>query len=151
MILHINYKNIIINDINLELNINTWINWSDKSNNIPFISTTNCIGNGEEKLACELNIKTKLGGQNNTVDLVHPNIGDISVKDMTNDDCTLGTEGCQYMRTLFRKTIYPLSCWVEKYHLRCEYARYIYNMLNTSYGSSRITIFQGIEDVSYLK
>ncbi len=57
MILHINYKNIIINDINLELNINTWINWSDKSNNIPFISTTNCIGNGEEKLACELNIK----------------------------------------------------------------------------------------------
>jgi len=51
MILHINYKNIIINDINLELNINTWINWSDKSNNIPFISTTNCIGNGEEKIS----------------------------------------------------------------------------------------------------
>ena len=40
----------------------------------------------KEKLTKELDISTPLGGQNSTVDLIHPDMGNISVKDMTNDD-----------------------------------------------------------------
>lgn len=121
-----------------------WHQWSNKSIDTPFKSAKKCIGNGEHKLAKELGI-LDIGGQNSTVDLVHHTLGHISVKDMTNDDCTLGTEGCQYIRSLFRKAIYPLSSWSEKYQDKCEYSREILNKLKLSYGSSRITIFEGID------
>ena len=68
---------------------NVWNTWTESTGQISFQTQKKCVGNGEEKLAAELKIETKLGGQNNTVDLFHPTIGKISVKDMTSDDCTL--------------------------------------------------------------
>tara|TARA_B100001769_G_C22074681_1_gene578640 strand:- start:507 stop:1283 length:777 start_codon:yes stop_codon:yes gene_type:complete len=127
------------------IKFDVWNPWSNKSNNIQYKSRIKYIGNGEEKLASELDITTRLGGQNNTVDLVHHEIGNISVKDMTNDDCILGSDGSQHMRTLFRKVVYPLSSWAEKYRYKCEYAKDIYNSLDIKYGISRTTIFDGIE------
>lgn len=124
---------------------NKWKPWSGKSLETSFISNTKCVGNGEEKLAKELGIVTPPGGQNNIVDLLHPIIGDISVKDMSKDDCILGVEGSQSMRRLFRKAVFPLLTWVEKYQSKCDYAKQIYDLLNTSYGRSRITIMEGIE------
>ena len=119
--------------------------WVEKSSSIPFKSTTKCVGNGEEKLAKELDIVAKPGGQNSIVDLVHPEIGDISVKDMTSDDCTLGTEGCQQMRNIFRRIVNPLVSWSEKYHSQHAYANSVYEALNKSYGSSRTTLIEGID------
>jgi hypothetical protein len=124
---------------------NKWNTWSCKSIDTSFISNTKCVGNGEEKLAKELDIVGPPGGQNNIVDLLHPIIGDISVKDMSKDDCILGVEGSQFMRRLFRKVVFPLLTWVEKYQSKCDYAKQIYDLLNTSYGRSRITIMEGIE------
>ena len=88
-------KKLIINEKQSqdgEIDVDKYHKWSDKSKDVPFKSSQKCVGNGEEKLAKELDILTPLGGQNSTVDLIHPNMGNISVKDMTNDDCTLGTE-----------------------------------------------------------
>jgi hypothetical protein len=124
---------------------NVWNTWTESTGQISFQTQKKCVGNGEEKLAAELKIETKLGGQNNTVDLFHPTIGKISVKDMTSDDCTLGTEGCQHLRRMFRKIVYPLSCWCEKYCDSCDYASSIWKRLNTTYGRSRTTLFEGIE------
>ena len=128
-----------------DIPFNKWNAWGHKSKNIPFESKIKNIGNGEEKLAKELNITTKLGGQNNTFDIFHANFGKISIKDMTNDDCILGTEGCKHMRKLFRRVVYPLSSWCEKYNLKCKYSKDIYDSLNTKYGKSRITILEGID------
>ena len=63
--------------------------WTEKSKDIDFEYKKKCVGNGEEKIAKELNITSKLGGQNSTVDLKHNTLGEISVKDMTKDDCNL--------------------------------------------------------------
>ena len=93
----------------------------------------------------ELDIQTPLGGQNSTVDLIHPNMGNISVKDMTNDDCTLGTEGCNDMRVIFRTIINPFVSWILKYKPSCELANKFYNEIDKNYGSSRITIIDGID------
>lgn len=119
--------------------------WTHKSHDIPFKSSQSCVGNGEEKLKAELDIIANVGGQNNTVDLKHPKLGNISVKDMTNDDCTLGTEGCQHMRTIFRTIINLFVCWIEKYKTKCILAEKFYNDINKNYGSSRITILNGID------
>ena len=122
-----------------------YINWSNKSKNIPFKSTKKCVGNGEKKLAEELGISTPVGGQNRTFDLIHPEMGQISVKDMTNDDCTLGTEGCNDMRKIFGTTIIPLVCWINKYKSKCELANKFYNEMHKKYGCSRTTIIDGID------
>tara|TARA_A100001011_G_C14310891_1_gene845527 strand:+ start:347 stop:1036 length:690 start_codon:yes stop_codon:yes gene_type:complete len=119
--------------------------WTDKSKDVPFKSSQKCVGNGENKLAKELDILTPLGGQNSTVDLVHPNMGNSSVKDMTNDDCTLGTEGCSDLRKIFRTIVNLFVCWIEKYKSKCELANKFYNDINKKYGSSRITIISGID------
>lgn len=133
-------------DIDENVNINSDVihPWTSKSEDIQFKSTKSYIGNGEEKLAKELDILT-VGGQNCIADLTHPVIGKISVKDMTNDDCILGTEGCQTMRTIFRKIINPFVCWIEKYKSDCEIANSLYYLINNKYGSSRTTIMEGID------
>ncbi len=123
----------------------TWIPWTSKSNDTDFKSTIKCVGNGEQKLAKELDITSTLGGQNSVIDLEHPIIGSISIKDITHDDCTLGTEGCHKIRSCFRKIVYPLISWCEKYQDYCEYAQNIIVKLKEKYGSSRTTIFEGIE------
>ena len=116
-------------------NIDSFKNWSDKSNNIPFESTEKCIGNGEKKLAKELDISNSLGGQNSTVDLFHQDIGHISVKDMTNDDCTLGTEGCNNMRKMVTRPIFNnFINWAEKYQSECPFAKKCYDCINKKYG-----------------
>ncbi|MBA42648.1 MAG: hypothetical protein CMF62_01390 [Magnetococcales bacterium] len=129
-------NNIIINNFN---------KWSDKSKEILFKSRKKCIGNGENKIIKELNIKTKVGGQNSTIDLVHPIIGDISIKDMTRDDCILGADGCNEMRKIFRTIINPFLSWLLKYKSKCEVADKYYNRINKKYGYSRITIIDGID------
>jgi len=92
-----------------------------------------------------------LGGQNSTVDLIHPNMGNISVKDMTNDDCILGTEGCNDMRKIFRTIINLFVCWIIKYKSKCELANKFYNEINKKYGSSRTTIIDGIDRLELSK
>tara|TARA_Y100000816_G_scaffold283722_1_gene260930 strand:+ start:641 stop:1441 length:801 start_codon:yes stop_codon:yes gene_type:complete len=134
-----------------EIGVDKYHKWSDKSKDIPFISTQKCIGNGEEKLAKELDISTPLGGQNSTIDLIHPDMGNISVKDMTNDDCTLGTEGCNDMRKIFRTIINLFVCWILKYRSECELANKFYNEINKKYGSSRTTIIDGIDRLELSK
>ena len=141
-------KLIIINDKQSqdgEIDVEKYQAWSDKSKDIPFKSSKKCVGNGEEKLAKELDISIPVGGQNSTVDLIHPIMGNISVKDMTNDDCTLGTEGCHNMRKIFRTIINPFITWTEKYRLKCELANKFYDDINKTYGSSRTTIMDGID------
>jgi len=126
-------------------NIDKWNKWSGKSNDIPFKSTIKCVGNGEQKLAKELDIIETLGGQNNTIDLKHPILGNISVKDMTNDDCVLGVEGRQNLRYIFRKNVNPLLNWSEKYKDKCQYADSIFNELKKKYGKSKTNLFDGID------
>lgn len=125
--------------------IDSFNEWTDKSKDTPFKTNKKCIGNGEEKLAKELDILKTIGGQNSTVDLTHDKLGSISVKDMTNDDCTLGTEGCNHMRKIFRTVVNLFVSWVLKYRLECELAKKFYNDINKEYGSSRITILEGID------
>lgn len=132
-------------------NIDKFEKWSNKSKDTPFKSSQKCVGNGEEKLAKELDISTQLGGQNSTVDLIHPKMRFISVKDMTNDDCTLGTEGSNEMRKIFRTTINQFVIWTMKYKLKCELANEFYNKINKKYGSSRITIIEGIDRLELSK
>ena len=64
---------------------------------------------------------------------------------MTSDDCTLGTEGCNDMRKLFRTIINLFVSWILKYRSTCELANKLYNDLNQKYGSSRTTIMEGID------
>ena len=123
--------------------------WTDKTKDTPFKSTQKCVGNGEEKLRKELGISEAVGGQNSTVDIFHPVWGPISVKDMTSDDCTLGTEGCNDMRKLFRTIINLFVSWILKYRSTCELANKLYNDLNQKYGSSRTTIIDGIDRLNY--
>jgi hypothetical protein len=134
-----------------ETNFDKFNKWSDKSKDIPFKSGTKCVGNGEEKLAKELDISKPLGRQNSTIDLIHEDMGSISVKDMTNDDCTLGTEGCNNMRKIFRTIVWPFVCWITKYKSKCELANKIYNEMNEKYGSSRTTIINGIDRLELSK
>ena len=130
--------------INPKWAVEEYQQWSDKSKDVPFKSSKKCVGNGEEKLKKELDISTQLGGQNKTYDLIHPVLGEISVKDMTNDDCTLGTECCNDMRKLFSRAVYPFNSWVHKYKLECKLANKFYNEMNEKYGSTRTTIIDGI-------
>ena len=78
-------------------------------------------------------------------------MGNISVKDMTNDDCTLGTECCEGMRKICRTIINPFICWITKYKSKCELANKFYNEINKKYGSSRTTIIDGIDRLELSK
>jgi hypothetical protein len=122
----------------------TWHKWSENSKGICFKSTTKSIGNGEKKLAKELGISNPKG-QNSTVDLEHKELGNISVKDMTNDDCILGVEGCQSMHTIFRQILCPMQTWCGKYAPDCKYVSGIKLRMERAYGTSKITIWEGIE------
>lgn len=127
------------------MEVDTFNQWTDKSKDVPFITNKKCVGNGEEKLRKELDISTSVGGQNSTIDLIHPKLGNISVKDMTNDDCTLGTDGCNRMRKIFRSIINLFVNWILKYRQQCKLAKKVYNAINKKYGSSKITILEGID------
>ena len=134
--------------------IDNFTEWNDKSKNIPFKSPSENkgVGNGEHKLAKELDIQNKLGGQNNIYDLKHPSLGNISVKDMTNDNsCTLGTECCSYMRKIKRQTVDPFICWCQKYKSKCKLAKKYFKKLNKNYGASQITIIDGIDRLELSK
>lgn len=131
-----------------------WNSWTLKSQDVAFMSTQKCVGNGEAKLAKELDLDS-LGGQNKTADLVHPTIGDISVKDFTKDNCTLGTDGCNRLRVIFRSVIYLLSNWAEKYakddlercppRTACPIAIKYKNKLDKPYGGARRSLLDGID------
>lgn len=145
---------IIVNNIQShknDTNTDIFTPWSNKSKNISFKSNKRGVGNGEEKLAKELGILTQIGGQNSTIDLIHPDMGNISVKDMTNDDCTLGTECCNDMRKIFRTIINLFVCWTIKYKSQCELANNFYKEINKKYGSSRTTIIDGIDRLELSK
>jgi hypothetical protein len=129
---------------NVLYNTDIFNKWSNKSKNILFKSNKNSIGNGEEKVAKELIIYTRLGGQNSTVDLNHSVLGNISVKDMTKDNCTLGVEGYENMMKILRLTACLFLLWTEKYHDRCEIARKYHCGINKKYGKSKFTIVKGI-------
>lgn len=126
-----------------------WISWTEKSSGVAFKSTVKSIGHGEKKLATELDVINTIGGQNSVYDLLHPVLGTISVKDMTKDSCTLGAEGCQNLRSIFRKMITPLVIWAEKYNDIEKDAfpgvANIWQKLQQAYGKSENTIFEGID------
>tara|TARA_B100001564_G_scaffold349592_1_gene352895 strand:+ start:885 stop:1646 length:762 start_codon:yes stop_codon:yes gene_type:complete len=151
-----NSKSVAMNDRNIGkkfkkkknikiIKYDTCYEWSIKSKDVAFKSDTKCVGNGEKKLAIELGILTNVGGQNSTADLFHDKWGPISVKDMTNDNCTLGTEGCFSMRKIFRTTINLFVGWLLKYKDRCSLTEHFYNKVNKKYGQSRITVLEGID------
>ncbi len=119
--------------------------WTDKSKDIPFEKTKKGLGNGEEKLAKEFDI-SNLGGQNSTIDLIHPTLGPCSVKQLTKDNTSrLGTECCNDMGIILRKTVNLFLSWIEKYKSKCNLANKFYNDMNKTYGRARITIIQGID------
>ena len=117
--------------------LDSWIPWSMKSEDTLFKSLKKCIGPGEEKLANEMNITSALGGQNSVVDLVHPIIGNISVKDMTNDNCTLGIEGATALRETFNSTAIALNTWSKAYANKCKLAKSYYEATNQKYGGAK--------------
>tara|TARA_B100001113_G_scaffold58814_1_gene44346 strand:- start:7641 stop:8399 length:759 start_codon:yes stop_codon:yes gene_type:complete len=125
----------------------TYHPWSDKSKDILFDSKSGSgVGNGEEKLKKELGNTTSLGGQNSSVDIIQdPVLGDISVKDMTKDDCTLGTECTKIMREIFRKIPNLFVCWADEYKSRCELAKEYYNAIDQKYGKAKLTLKEGID------
>jgi hypothetical protein len=124
----------------------TWIPWSEKSATIPFgVENDKGVGNGERKLACELGITEKIGGQNNSHDLKHPILNTISVKDMTNDSCTLGVNGSHDLRKIVRKAVNPLVSWSEKYKETCKEVAKIWEKLQKKYGTGKTILVDGID------
>lgn len=126
-------------------NPDVWHPWTARSAAIEFKTTEKAIGNGEAKAAAELGIATGLGGQNAVADLVHPSLGEISVKDMTSDSCTLGVEGQHRMRQILRETAQPFVGWCLKYRQHCEFARGMSVALGMAHGSARTSIMDGID------
>ena len=122
-----------------------WHPWTARSAAIPFKATEKAIGNGEAKAAAELGIATGLGGQNSVADLVHSSLGEISIKDMTSDSCTLGVEGQHRMRQILRETAQPFVGWCLKYKSRCEFAGSMAAALQAAHGSARTSIMDGID------
>lgn len=119
--------------------------WTDNTKDTPFEGNKKkCIGNGEKQSAKELDILRPLGGQNSVYDLFHPEFGPISIKDMTDDNCTLGVEGRQNMIKILMTTVNPFLSWIIKYQSKCNLANKFYDDINKSYGSSKNTIYEGI-------
>ena len=54
------------------------------------------------------------------------------------------------MRKIFRKIINLFVSWILKYKSKCEIANKFYNDLNKKYGSSRISVMDGMIDMNYL-
>ena len=126
--------------------------WKQWTNGTPFKSTKKCVGNGEEKLRKELGILTPVGGQNSIVDLIHPEWGKISIKEMTNDDCTLGTEGSNDMqKRIIRPILGNFVNWINYYKSECELPNEFHNKINKKYGSSKTTISDGIDRLELSK
>ena len=128
-----------------------WNEWSKKSSNINFKSSKRGIGNGEEKLKYELDIIDNPKGQNSCIDLIHKDLGCISVKDMTKNDCRLGVEASQILGDIFKRLVIPIILWCDKYRDRCRYAKTIFLRLNTSYGKARNTLYFCIERMELCK
>jgi|TARA_B110001452_G_scaffold66478_1_gene53361 hypothetical protein len=99
----------------MELTPDVWHPWTLKSENISFEGdTSRKIGSGELKIASELDINTGVGGQNNVSDLYHKDLGNISIKNMTSDDCRLGADSQEGSFKILNKLIL-LHTWSEKY------------------------------------
>lgn len=131
---------------------NRFLTWTELSKDVDFISDKKFIGNGEEKLAKELSIQNStFGGQNNTCDLFHHILGKISVKDMSNDDCILGTEGSEIMRKIFKRIVIPFVLWCEKYKGYCSFSNYCFESLQEKKGKSRMSIMKGIDRLELSK
>ena len=123
---------------------NIWNKWTDKSANVSFHSKTKGIGNGENKLSKEMEIQSLCGGQNSTIDLFHPILKGISVKDMTKDDCILGVEGSNNLNILLFNTVYFLLIWLEMNHEKNPKAKDIKCRLDLKYGKAKHTLYNSI-------
>lgn len=113
---------------------------------ISFNESRKCIGNGEEKTKTILGIEESVGGQNNVADFNHPILGSCSVKDMTNDSCTLGTEGRGRMHKILN-VVRLVIFWANKYKDDDLSVKEIYTQLNKKHGSSRTTILNGLDNI----
>lgn len=125
---------------------NKWYRWTEKTEHISFYSKVRSVGNGEEKLRVELGIKDTCRGQNSTVDLYHPIFKNISVKDMTKDDCVLGVESCHRLNNLLFNTVYSLLIWLEV-NKNVKDRVYIDRMkkrINKNYGNSKLSLMESI-------
>jgi hypothetical protein len=82
-----------------------WICWTEKSENIPFVSTENGKGDGENKIAAEFN--TKCLGQNSCYDInIHLNDGTQikgDVKKLDGISFNTGVTGRNYIRPIKNK------------------------------------------------
>ena len=116
------------------------------STEISFNESRKCIGNGEEKTKTILGIKDSVGGQNAVADFNHPILGSCSVKDMTNDSCTLGTEGRGRMHKILN-VVRLVIFWANKYKDDDLFVQEIYTQLNKKHGSSRTTILNGLDNI----
>lgn len=81
-----------------------WINWTDKSNNISFKTTIKGVGDGEQKVAHELD--TKILGQNSDFDMKVIIEGieyECDVKKLDNNTFNTGVKGRNALRTIKTK------------------------------------------------
>lgn len=115
MIYFYNYKNIykmkeidlykLCNEFLYKSNINSkdimWNNWTDKSENIPFISKIKGVGDGEEKIAHELN--SKVLGQNSDYDMkitIDNKEYNCDIKKLDNNTFNTGVKGRNALRPI---------------------------------------------------
>jgi hypothetical protein len=78
-----------------------WVKWTSKSENVPFKSTAPGIGDGEEKVAAELD--SKVLGQNSSYDMkvVLDGIAqNCDVKKLDHNTFNTGVEGCNALRPI---------------------------------------------------
>ena len=112
-------KDVKVIPVNIEMN---WNPWTDTSKDIPFKSTTSGIGDGEEKVARELD--THVLGQNSPYDM-KPTINGIPVecdvkKLDTQNDFNTGVKGRNALRPikttilLLLESIHPLNCLLSE-------------------------------------
>jgi hypothetical protein len=81
-----------------------WINWTDKSKNISFKTTIKGVGDGEQKVASELN--TNILGQNSDFDMrviIKGNEHDCDVKKLDNYTFNTGVKGRNALRPIKTK------------------------------------------------
>jgi len=110
----------------------SWVKWTDKSKKIFFKSDKNGIGDGEEKVACELGVKIQ--GQNSHYDLMVNFNGiykecDVKKLDVQNDFNT-GKKGRDFIRNIKTKHILLLEAFIlfSKSNLFTEDERNILNV-----------------------
>ena len=120
-----------------------WHEWTETSIEIPFKEESRGIGNGERKLSKELG-NTVVCGPNSIPDLKSTEYGDISVKDMTNDDCRTGIARSTEMNEDIFVAVILFHIWCDKYKDSCPIVNEINKQMNMKYGRSRTTIVEGI-------